>query len=193
MMTTRRGNGAIRGVFREGLRLGICLSALLATGVWAQSGNLKIGFINAERVLLEAPQTEAALRRLQDEFAPRERQLLAVQSELQKKEETYRRDSEVMGSEERARLERELRDGVRDFQRDQEEYREDLNVRRNELLAEAQRNVAVHIDAYARAQGYDLILQNAVYFSPAVDITESLVGYIRQNAPTPAAPARSSN
>lgn len=169
--------------------LGMCLSALLAPGAWAQSSNLKIGFIDAERVLLQAPQTEVALRRLQDEFAPRERTLLAVQSELQTKEEKYRRDQDVMGADERASLERELRDGVRDFQRDQEEYREDLNVRRNELLAEAQRNVAVHIDAYARAQGYDLILQNAVYFSSAVDITENLVAYIRQNAPGAAAPA----
>lgn len=164
-------------------QLGVCLSALLATGALAQSGNLKIGFINAERVLLEAPQTEVVLRRLQDEFAPRERSLLATQSELQEKEERYRRDAEVMGADERTTLERELREGMRAFQRDQEEYGEDLNVRRNELLAEARRAVAVQIENYARAQGYDLILQNAVYFSSAVDITDNLVAYIKENAP----------
>ena len=183
-MTTTRVR---RSTVRWG-RFGVCLSALLAASAWAQV-NLRIGFINAERVLLEAPQTEVALRRLQDEFAPRERNLLAVQNQLKEKEEKYRRDAEVMGADERASIERELRDGVRDLQRDQEEYREDLNVRRNELLAEAQRGVAVHIEAYARAQGFDLILQNAVYFSAAVDITDSLVAYIKANAPAAAAPS----
>ena len=178
---------AIRGW----IQLSMCSFALLATGaVWAQSAGIKVGFINAERVLLEAPQTEVVLRRLQDEFAPRERALLATQSELQEKEEKYRRDAEVMGADERASLERELREGMRDFQRDQEEYSEDLNVRRNELLAEARRAVAVQIEAFARAEGYDLILQNAVYFSSAIDITDNLVAYIRENAP--AAPASSS-
>jgi outer membrane protein len=177
---------------RGRIRLCVCLSALLATGAWAQ-GDLKIGIINAERVLLEAPQTERVLRRLQDEFAPRERTLLATQSDLQAKEEKYRRDQEVMGADERATLERELREGLRAFQRDQDEYNEDLNVRRNELLAEARRAVAVQIEAYARMQGYDLILQNAVFFSSAIDITDSLVAYIKETTPTAAAPAPSAN
>jgi outer membrane protein len=156
-------------------RLALVVAVLSAGIVHAQTSNLKIGFIDAEAVLLNAPQTQAALRALQDEFAERQRVLIAAQQALQAKQATYERDQEVMGQEERTNLEREIRDGARDLQRDDQEFQEDFNVRRNELLQEAQRAVSVRIEAFAVERGYDLILQNVVYTSDAVNITEDLV------------------
>ena len=148
--------------------------------VYAQTSNLKIGFIDAEAVLLNAPQTQAAMRSLQDEFAERQRELIATQSELQEKQTAYERDREVMGQEERTNLERELRDGTRDLQRDDQEFQEDFNVRRNELLQEAQRAVSVQIQSFAADRGFDLILQNVVYSSDAVNVTDDLISHLNQ-------------
>jgi outer membrane protein len=162
---------AIQGLSRLAI-----LSGLLAAGAaQAQTSNLKIGFIDAEAVLLNAPQTQAAMRALQDEFAERQRELLQAQQDLQEKQATYERDQEVMGQEERTSLEREIRDGARDLQRDDQIFQEDFNVRRNELLQEAQRAVSVRIEAFAVERGFDLILQNVVYTSDAVNVTEELV------------------
>jgi outer membrane protein len=156
-------------------RLAIMFGMLAAGAVHAQSNGLKIGFIDAEAVLLNAPQTQAAMRALQDEFAERQRELLQTQQDLQEKQSTYERDQEVMGQDERETLEREIRDGIRDLQRDDEEFQEDFNVRRNELLQEAQRAVSVRIEAFAVDRGFDLILQNVVYVSDAVNVTDDLV------------------
>lgn len=165
----------IGGLSRLVLILGLISAGVAHAQNGGQSGNLKIGFIDAEAVMLNAPQTQAALRALQDEFAERQRELLGRQQEFQEKQATYERDQEVMGQDERTRLERELRDAARDLQRDDQEFQEDFNVRRNELLQEAQRAVSVRIEAFAEQQGYDLILQNVVYTSDAVNITEQLV------------------
>lgn len=160
-------------------RLGICAALVWSGCAFAQSSNLKIGYVDAETILLQAPQTQSALRTLQDEFAPRQRSLVALQTQLQEKQATYERDSEVMGQDERASLERQLRDGARDFQREEQEFQEDLNIRRNELLAVAQRAVSEQIATYATSNGYDLILQNVVYHSDAINITSDVLTYLQ--------------
>jgi outer membrane protein len=169
-------NRAIHGMSR----LVVICSLFVAAGAYAQTSNLKIGFIDAEAVLLNAPQTQAAMRSLQDEFAERQRELVATQSQLQEKQAAYERDREVMGQEERTSLERELRDATRDLQRDDQEFQEDFNVRRNELLQEAQRAVSIQIQSFAAQRGFDLILQNVVYSSDAVNITDELIAHLNQ-------------
>jgi len=164
--------------FHGASRLAIFFGLLVAGSAHAQSSNLKIGFIDAEAVLLNAPQTQAAMRALQDEFAERQRVLLQTQQELQEKQATYERDQEVMGQEERTNLEREIRDGARDLQRDDQEFQEDFNVRRNELLQEAQRAVSVRIEAFAVERGFDLLLQNVVYTSEGVNVTDELISVL---------------
>lgn len=164
--------------FHGASRLAILFGLLVAGSAHAQSSNLKIGFIDAEAVLLNAPQTQAAMRALQDEFAERQRVLLQTQQELQEKQTTYERDQEVMGQEERTNLEREIRDGARDLQRDDQEFQEDFNVRRNELLQEAQRAVSVRIEAFAVERGFDLLLQNVVYTSEGVNVTDELISVL---------------
>ena len=103
---------------------------------------------------------------------------LALQNELTEKGETYERDSSVMGESERVSLEREIRDDQRDLQRAETELNEDLNIRRNELLAVAQRAVQDQIEAYASAQGYDVILSNVVYVSSSIDITADILTFL---------------
>ena len=165
---------AIQGMSRLALLIGF----LGAGFAYAQTSNLKIGFIDPEAVLLQAPQTQAAMRALQDEFAGRQRELLQKQQELQEKQATYERDQEVMGQDEREDLERQIRDGARALQRDDQEFQEDFNVRRNELLQEAQRAVSVRIEAFAVERGFDLILQNVVYTSDAVNVTDELLSVL---------------
>ena len=162
-------------------QLSICAAVLVTGLAFAQSDSLKIGYVDAEAVLLQAPQTQAALRALQDEFAPRQRDLLAMQSALQEKQVTYERDAEVMGQNERSSLEREIRDGTRDLQREDQEFQEDLNLRRNELLQEAQRTVSAQIESFATAKGFDLILQNVVYSSEAANVTADLISHLNAN------------
>jgi len=159
----------------------ICLALLAVSTAHAQSGNFKVGVVNIGRLLEEAPQTQDAMTALQDEFAPRQRELVALQTELTEKSETYQRDAPVMGEEERVNLERELTAGQRDLQRSNDELTEDYNIRRNEELNTLQRSLLAEVQTYARAAAFDLVVADVLYYSSAVDITADVLASMQAN------------
>lgn len=146
----------------------------------ANAQNLKIGVVNVVRLLEEAPQSQAVNTALQDEFAPRQRDLVARERELREKQETFNRDAQVMGEEERLRLEREIRDGQRDLQRAQNEFLEDANIRRNEEVGKLQRTLLQQVQEYAREEDYDLVVADALFFSDSIDITSQVLDALRR-------------
>jgi outer membrane protein len=85
-----------------------------------------------------------------------------------------------MGEAERLDLERQIRDGQRELQRNENEYVEDLNIRRNEEVGKLQREVLQQVQAYASTEKYDLIVADAIYFSPAVDITAAVLAALQK-------------
>jgi len=153
--------------------VGAAAALLLTAG--AATAELRIGVVNIAELLDEAPQAKSAMQHLQDEFAPRQREIVARQQELREKEETIQKDLAVMGESERRSAERELRDGQRELARRQNEYLEDLNLRRNEELARLQKSLLEEVQAYARAANFDLIVSDVLYASDAVDITAQVL------------------
>jgi outer membrane protein len=141
----------------------------------AQESGMRIGVVNVPRLLEQAPQAQAAMGALQQEFAPRQRDIVAVQQTLQEKQQTYERDGPVMGEAERLNLEREIRDDQRNLEREQNDYLEDLNIRRNEELSKLQRSLLQQVQAYARDVGYDLVVADVLYYSSAIDITDDVL------------------
>jgi len=153
-----------------------CVLALgTAWSLGAAAADLKIGVVNIAQLLDQSPQAKVAMGALQDEFAPRQRDIVARQKELREKEERLQRDGAVMGEDERGSLERDVRDGRRDLARNQNEYVEDLNLRRNEELGKLQRSLLQQVQGYAKLAGYDLIVADVLWASPAVDITAEVL------------------
>jgi outer membrane protein len=140
----------------------------------------KIGYVNFPAVVDQAPQTEQVMQKLRDEFAPRQRDLVGMQTALQEKQETYQKDSAVMGESERVALEREIREETRDLQRANTELQEDFNIRQNEELGLLQRTIVQRVQEYVRGEGYDLVVTDVVYVSGALDITEDVIAAIQQ-------------
>jgi outer membrane protein len=151
------------------------LAALAAAGApgtaMAQAKDVKIGFVNVTRLLAESPQANAANRALENEFAPRQRDLLAKQKALKDRADKLTKDGAVMGAEERRNAENDLRRDEREFARLAEELREDLNVRKNEALGKLRVDLLTEVEKYARQGGYDLIVSDALFVSPAIDVT----------------------
>ncbi len=146
-----------------------------------QAAELKIGAVNAPRVLEEAPQAEAARAALEQEFAPRDKAMLAAQQELKKLEDRLARDGAIMSESERRSLERDIVSRKRDLKREREEFSEDLNIRRNEAFEKLRRRVFQVILSIAKGEHYDLILSDGVvYASDTVDITERVIQRLKQ-------------
>lgn len=151
------------------LFLGLLLSANMA---WA---DLKIGFVNIPAVLEKAPQAEKAKKRLEQEFSPRDKQLVAQQNDIKNLEERLNRDAAVMGDSERRNLEKDILNKQREFKRSQQEFSEDFNIRRNEELGKLQRKIVEAIRDLAKSQSFDLLLtEGVIYASESVDVTNEI-------------------
>lgn len=160
--------------------VGIVLMSAFSLQATAQE--IKIGVVNVNVLMEQAPQAKVAMDALQEEFAPRQRTILAKQKEFEDMTEKAQRDAAVMGETERRNVEKDLRDLQRDLQRMQEEFREDLNLRRNEELGNLQRSLLKEVQDYAEASGFDLIVGDGVlYASSAVNITELVLEAMEKN------------
>jgi outer membrane protein len=151
---------------------------------------LKIGFVNVQRLLIESPQANAANRALENEFAPRQRDLQAKQKAFKDRADKFQKDGAVMGADERRNAENDLRKDERELQRQIEELREDLNNRKNEELGKLRINVLRQIEGFAKQGGYDLIVSDGLYVSPALDVTSQVLQGLQGGAAAPKAPAK---
>ncbi|BAU48185.1 membrane protein [Sulfurifustis variabilis] len=149
------------------------LFALLAAPAWAE---LKVGYVNAVKVIEEAPQGEAALKKLEAEFGPRDKKLVAMQGRIKQLEDELEKNALLLKDTERRSKEHEIVVLKRDLRRATQEFREDYNLRRNEELASLQKLVFNAIVEIAKQESYDLILhEGTIYASKKVDLTEKVL------------------
>jgi len=165
----------------------LAASALPFASAQAQA---KIGVVNVARLLQEAPQAQAASAALENEFAARRRDLENQQRDLKAKDDKLQKDGATMADADRRNAEKVLRDGQRELARKQNEFLEDLNVRRNEALGQLQRTVLQEVQTYAKASGLDVVVADALYASPSVDITQTVLTALQAKSgkPAPAKP-----
>ena len=136
---------------------------------------LKIGFVSTERIFAESKPAKKATENLKKEFADREKQLQSLSQEIRDKQNTLEKDSISLNDKQKKQLERDIASMSREFQRSQRQLREDLNIRRNEDLNVVLQIANGVIQDIAKKEGFDLILQEAVYRSDKIDITDIVI------------------
>jgi outer membrane protein len=146
---------------------------LLAVGAGAQ--DLKIGYVNSERVLREAVPAKAAQARLEAEFKKRESELADQGNQLRIAMEKLEKEAPTLSESERTRRQRDLADQDRDFQRKRRALLEDVNQRKSEELAGVIERANKVMQQIYEQEKYDLIVQEAIFASPRVDITKKVI------------------
>jgi len=169
--------------------LALSLCGLLAAH--PASAEVKMGGVNFQKLLEDAPQTKTAMAALENEFAPRRRELLTLQNDLKARDEKLQKEGAVMAEADRAKAEKTLRDQQREFSRKAGEFQDDASTRRNEEIGKVQRYLVTEIQAYANAQGFDLVLGDGVFFAKGpLDITANILAVlVTKPASLPATPA----
>lgn len=156
--------------------IGVLFATGAASVATAQAAELKIGYVNAVRVIEQAPQGKAALKRLENEFNPRDKELIRMQDRIKAVEGELEKNSLVLKESDRQSKEREVVSLKRDLKRATQEFREDYNVRRNEELLALQKIVHKAIVDIAKQERYDLILhEGVIYAGDKIDITEQIL------------------
>jgi outer membrane protein len=176
----------------------LCFCGFLAAQ--PASAEIKIGVVNFQKLLEEAPQTKTAMQALENEFAPRRRELLTLQNDLKARDEKLQKEGAVMAEADRAKAEKALRDQQREFSRKAGEFQDDAGTRKNEEIGKVQRYLVTEIQAYAVSQGFDLVLGEGVFYTKGpLDVTANVLAVLASKpaslpatAPAPAkAPANS--
>lgn len=149
------------------------LFAYAATGYTAE---LKVGYVQVDKILQEAPQTAETGKKLEKEFSPRSQELERMQKQIKDIEAGLSKDSLTISETDRRNKERDLSNLKIEFQRKQRELREDVNLRKNEELGSLQDRINKAVTAVAEAEGYDLVVYGGVaYASKKVDITDKVL------------------
>jgi outer membrane protein len=141
----------------------------------AHAQELKIGYVNSERVMREAAPAKAAQAKLEAEFSKREKDLTDLGAKLKAAADKLEKDAPTLPESERTRRQRDLVEQDREFQRKRREFQEDLNQRKNEELSAVLERANKVIKQIFDQEKYDLILQDAVHWSPRVDITKKVI------------------
>lgn len=155
-------------------RLSVLLMVLLMAG-GVGAADLKVGFVDAERVNRESAPADDASKRLEKEFAPRVQEIQRRETQIKGLQAQFEKDALTMSENDRRSREQELSRQIVDVQRLQREFQEDLNLRRNQELGTLLERANKIIRQIAEAEKYDLILQEAVYRSPRIDITDRVL------------------
>lgn len=152
----------------------VALSVVLPAAQ-ASAAELKVGYVNTQRIFRDAPTAVKAQKRIEAEFSKRDQDLQRMAKQLQALQESLEKNSVTMSEAERRSKEKELNDLSREFQRRQREFREDLNLRQNEENAAIIEKANKAIKQLAESEKFDLIVQDVVWVSPRLDVTDKII------------------
>jgi outer membrane protein len=150
----------------------------LASVTQAGAGDFKIGVVDTERILRESDQAVRAEKKIEREFATRDQEIKKLSKQTKDLQTSLEKDGSTMSDTVRRGKERELANLNLSLQTMQREFREDLNLRKNEELAVVLARADKAIRQIAESEGYDVILQEAVYRNPKVDITDRVLKFL---------------
>ncbi|OIQ85489.1 chaperone protein Skp precursor [mine drainage metagenome] len=154
----------------------VLAGSLLAFSVGVSAAELKIGYVQVDKILQEAPQTAESGKKLEKEFGPRTQELDRMQKQIKDQEAALDKDGLTMSETDRRNKERDVANVKLEFQRKQRELREDINLRKNEELSGLQDRINKAVTSVAETEGYDLVIYGGVaYASKKVDITDKVL------------------
>lgn len=146
----------------------------LGTNVLA--AELKVGYVQADKILQEAPQTAEIGKKLEREFSPRSQDLDRTQKQIRDIEAGLDKEGVTLSETERRNKERDVSNLKIEFQRKQRELREDINLRKNEELSVLQDRMNKAVQTVSETEGYDLVVYGGVaYASKKIDITDKVL------------------
>lgn len=163
------------------MKFNYLISQLLAFGLVVMAlpvsaNDIKVGYVQVDKILQEAPQTAETSKKLEKEFSPRTQELDRLQKQIKDAELSLSKDGLTMSETDRRNKERDVGNMKIEFQRKQRELREDINLRKNEELGVLQDRINKAVTSVAETEGYDLVVYGGVAFaSKKVDVTDKVL------------------
>ncbi len=166
-------------------KFAMAAALMLVAVAGAQAQELRIGFVNSDRVLREAAPAKAAQTRLETEFSKRQKEGEDAANRLKAAADKLDKEAPTLSETERNRRQRDLVEQDRELQRKRREFQEDLNQRKNEELAAVVERANKVVKQLFDTEKFDLILQGdaVIFASSRVDITDKVIKALNAQGP----------
>ena len=160
----------------------LVLEAFVVEAAVAQTpAATRIGYVDMKRLLDNAPQVVSGREKLSKEFQPRDASLKADEKRLDELRERQQKEGATTATTDADTLKREIDALDRSIKRNREAMRNDLKSRSDQELDKSWREINDAVVAFAREQGYDIIVPSpVVYASARVDITDQVLDRLRK-------------
>ncbi|CAN1528211.1 HlpA Outer membrane protein [Methylophilaceae bacterium] len=154
----------------------LVVAGFMSVALHVQALELKVGYVQVDKILQEAPQTAESGKKLEREFSPRSQELDRMAKQIKELETALDKDGLTITEAERRNKERDVQNIKIEFQRKQRELREDINLRKNEELGSLQDRINKAVQSVAKAENYDLVMYSGVaYAADKIDITDKVL------------------
>jgi len=157
-------------------------TGLLLLTVSSQSLAEKIGYVDARRLVDESPQGAEQLKSLEAEFSERNREIKGKIEVFRAEEADFQKNGLLLSPEDQEKKQAELKSMQRELQRDQRDYNEEYGAKRNAGLGSLQKQISDAVIFIADRDKYDLIVQEAVYASKAINLTDVVLEELKNRA-----------
>lgn len=148
----------------------------------SQAAELKVGYVQVDKILKEAPQTAESGKKLEREFSPRSLELDKMKKQIAAIESELDQESLSLSEIDKRNKQRKASNLKIEFQRKQRELREDINIRKNEELSVLQDRINNAVKTVSESEGYDLVMYGGVaYASNKIDITDKVLKLLSGN------------
>ena len=152
------------------------IASLMTFAMTVHAAELKVGYVQVDKILQEAPQTAESGKKLEKEFSPRSQELDRMAKQIKDLETSLDKDGLTITEADRRSKERDVQNIKTEFQRKQRELREDINLRKNEELGSLQDRINKAVQSVAKAENYDLVMYSGVaYAADKIDITDKVL------------------
>ncbi len=149
---------------------------MMAVTIGINAAELKVGYVQVDKILKKAPQTSETGKKLEREFSPRSQELEKMKSEIAQIEASLEQERLTLTDKERRKKQRQASTLKIEFSRKQRELREDINIRKNEELSVLQDRINAAVKTVSEEDGYDLVMYGGVaYASKKIDITDKVL------------------
>lgn len=185
---------------RSTLTIAPALALVLSAGSFSlsQAQNLpqaqKIAVIDMQSALIGTKDGAKAAAELKAKFAPKEQEFQKRQSDLQAKQDQYRKTENTISDEQKAALTLDIQTLTRNLQRDMQDAQQDAQQEEQLVLGGLSQKMQQVINKYAADKQLTAIFDvagqpnNLIFASTTIDITRDIIAlYDQAAAVTPAA------
>lgn len=177
------GTNMKRSTTMRGTSFALGALALMLTAGSAEAQTLKIGYINSQEILVNAPAAEAAQAAFDAEMAGYQNEITQLETELQNLETALQQQQLTLSPEARQNREQQLQQKFQEYQQRTTQLQEVANQRRAALIQPVMDNITTIIEQLREEGAYALILDAAagsiVSADPALDLTQEVIARLQ--------------